>query len=74
MDHVSLFEVFLSRLLPILNAAFGLVHDCSCEEGCPSCVGPRDPQEEIDGNPKAGVVTFLHKWIEDLRAEAQDER
>ena len=70
----GLSDTFLSRLLPILKAAFSLVHDCGCEEGCPSCVGPRDPQEEIDGNPKAGVVTFLRQWIEELQAGAQGER
>lgn len=69
----GLSEAFLGKLAEILSAARELVHDCPCEEGCPSCVGPRDPQEELDANPKAGTDQFLSGWISALSREGVHE-
>jgi DEAD/DEAH box helicase domain-containing protein len=56
-------EAFGGRAREILTAALELVTECPCEEGCPSCIGPRDPNEEIDQNPKARVASFLRSWV-----------
>lgn len=55
-------EACVKRLPEILSAALDLVSECPCEEGCPSCVGPRDAAEEVDGNPKAAMVEFMNRW------------
>jgi DEAD/DEAH box helicase domain-containing protein len=47
----------------ILSAARDVVRNCPCAEGCPSCIGPRDPEEEIDGSPKDAVLAFLESWL-----------
>ncbi len=60
----GLSEAFLQRIGKILTASLELLHGCPCDEGCPSCVGPRDPEEEIDGNPKSAVDRFLSGWLE----------
>ncbi len=62
---IGLAEAFARQIGTILRASLSLVRDCECSEGCPSCVGPRDPQEEIDGNPKEAVVAFLSAWVGD---------
>jgi DEAD/DEAH box helicase domain-containing protein len=59
----GLAEAMSDRLEQIIQAGFELVSLCPCEEGCPSCVGPRDRQEEIGHNPKAGLVRFLADWL-----------
>jgi DEAD/DEAH box helicase domain-containing protein len=59
----GLSEAFVPRAGEILAAAFDLVSACPCAEGCPSCVGPRDPEEEVDGNPKEAVAAFLAGWL-----------
>ena len=59
----GLSEAFVPRLSGILDAALDLVRLCPCDEGCPSCVGPRDPEEEIGGNPKEAVAQFLAGWL-----------
>jgi DEAD/DEAH box helicase domain-containing protein len=56
-------EAFAGRAGEILSAAMELVSDCPCEEGCPSCIGPRDLNEEIDENPKSRVMSFLSDWV-----------
>ena len=56
-------EAFRGRLRDVLVAAEELVTSCPCSEGCPSCIGPRDENEEIDANPKASVKLFLARWI-----------
>jgi len=56
-------EAFAGRAAEILTACLELLRECPCEEGCPSCIGPRDQNEEIDENPKARVTSFLADWI-----------
>ena len=59
----GLAEAFVEKAAPVLAAAYELVSQCPCEEGCPSCVGPRDPKREVDSNPKQAVLEFLGGWL-----------
>ena len=58
----GLAEQFLSVFPPVLAAAHQLLSDCPCREGCPSCIGPRDEQEEVSGNPKTALLQLLGSW------------
>ncbi len=60
----GLAESLAEQLPKILRAAADLVDACPCREGCPSCVGPRDPEQEIGLNPKAGLSALLRGWLE----------
>lgn len=53
----------IAHIPSIIRAARDLVRNCSCSEGCPSCIGPRDGDEEITANPKPVVLEFLNTWI-----------
>ena len=55
----GLAEKFLESLDLIGKAASSLLRTCSCEEGCPSCIGPRDRTLEITANPKKALLAFL---------------
>ena len=55
-------EGFLEKVREIRDAARELVASCPCEEGCPSCVGPRDTEHEIGVNPKRAVLDLLEVW------------
>lgn len=59
----GLAESLADNLEKVLAASLELVEACPCREGCPSCVGPRDPEEEIGGNPKEGVRALLRGWM-----------
>ncbi len=63
----GLSEALVGRLPDVLSAAADLVRRCPCHEGCPSCVGPRDARQEISGNPKGLLLSFLDGWIGDNR-------
>jgi DEAD/DEAH box helicase domain-containing protein len=53
----------LPRVFPeILSAATERVRGCSCESGCPSCVGPVDANDGWGGNPKEAVAALLTAW------------
>ncbi len=56
----------LFRVAPeILAAAKGLVHDCHCESGCPSCVGPAI---EVGKEGKANVLKLLDYSLQQMTA------
>jgi DEAD/DEAH box helicase domain-containing protein len=59
----GLAEAMAEQLEKILKAAVNLVEACPCGEGCPSCVGPRNPEEEVGLNPKDGVSRLLKGWL-----------
>lgn len=59
---VGLSEIFRDKLQAILSACHTLVDSCECQDGCPSCVGPRNADEDIDANPKAAVLELLSAW------------
>lgn len=46
----------------LLGAALDRVQSCSCEEGCPSCVGPAAETGNITG-AKAGVLRLLQRAL-----------
>jgi DEAD/DEAH box helicase domain-containing protein len=56
-------ETLIDQLPRILAAGADLIAACPCQEGCPSCVGPRDPEEEVGLNPKAGLSLLLKGWL-----------
>ena len=46
---------------PVFEAARQLAQGCGCEDGCPSCTGPRD---EIGPQGKAGALQLLAAGLE----------
>jgi DEAD/DEAH box helicase domain-containing protein len=58
---IGLSEGFAEKRRQILAAAFDLVRHCSCEYGCPSCIGPDEGQTE--DNKKQAVIGFFEKWL-----------
>jgi DEAD/DEAH box helicase domain-containing protein len=55
----GLADKFLEKIADIRTAAAQLLLECPCEEGCPSCIGPRDKTVEITANPKKAIVEFV---------------
>lgn len=71
----GLAEALVKQLSRVLRAARDLIADCPCEQGCPSCVGPRDPAEEIESDPKLALRQLLDAWAADpqvIHAQAAD--
>ncbi len=60
---MGLAESFSTHLQEVLQAALDLVKGCSCQEGCPSCVGPLDERERLEDNPKTATIEFLITWM-----------
>lgn len=58
----GLAEALHGKLDTVLRTARDRVRSCTCESGCPSCVGPIDSSEEWNGNPKEVVRTLLEAW------------
>ncbi len=53
-------EPLFRRRKALLEAALDLASNCLCEDGCPSCVGPRD---EIGARGKEGVIRMLEELV-----------
>jgi DEAD/DEAH box helicase domain-containing protein len=62
---IGLADNFTSKMTEIFKASLDLVADCSCSEGCPSCVGPPDQQDQFESNPRLLTRDFLRVWLED---------
>ena len=47
-----------------IAAALEVVSGCGCEAGCPSCIGPVDPEDiaAADINRKEVILGFLKSW------------
>jgi DEAD/DEAH box helicase domain-containing protein len=58
----------LFRIAPEIFAAAGrLIKECSCESGCPSCVGP---EIEVGADGKKNVLKMLGRALEGMALEA----
>ena len=62
---IGLADNFTSKMTEILKACLDLVSDCQCSEGCPSCVGPPDQQDQFESNPRTLTRDFLRIWLEE---------
>ncbi|MBN2551626.1 MAG: DEAD/DEAH box helicase [Spirochaetales bacterium] len=62
----GLSEGFLENAPEIVQGALELVSECTCAQGCPSCIGPVGAEGEgapILVNPKAAIVDYLSDWL-----------
>jgi DEAD/DEAH box helicase domain-containing protein len=57
---VGLAPRLFERTDDLLERALGLVEDCTCEAGCPACVGPRG---ETGGDGRALAVRLLRHAV-----------
>jgi DEAD/DEAH box helicase domain-containing protein len=64
---VGLAARLYERHAELIAGALALVEGCSCEEGCPACVGPALGGE---GRPKAGALALL-KLLADRSAQTK---
>jgi DEAD/DEAH box helicase domain-containing protein len=77
---IGLSEGFLRDIERIIRGAAEVVEECSCQSGCPSCIGP--PEEALapapEGaaldtapgiNPKAAVKKFLSAWLSAMNGD-----
>ena len=58
---VGLSEKLFTHHEPLLKAAISLLAQCSCTEGCPSCVGPA---LEVGAHGKQGALTLAKLALE----------
>jgi DEAD/DEAH box helicase domain-containing protein len=61
----GLADKLLEKISLVRAAAAEHLLGCPCEEGCPSCIGPRDKTLEITANPKKAIAGFI-KELEGL--------
>ena len=64
----GLAEGFRDDAERILRGCRELVAGCSCERGCPSCIGPFESRGSHD--PKELMIDFLDAWLDDETEEA----
>ncbi|MDA3957230.1 DEAD/DEAH box helicase [Oceanispirochaeta sp.] len=60
---IGLADNFSIKMKEIFQACLDLVSDCSCQQGCPSCVGPLDQQDQFESNPRLLTRDFLAAWL-----------
>ena len=60
----GLAEGIADELPRILAAALEVVVGCGCQSGCPSCIGPVEPEDTAaaDINRKEVILSFLRSW------------
>lgn len=46
----------------ILRTCLDTISECPCQEGCPSCIGPEDPNEPEHIDYKQTTLDFLRTW------------
>ncbi len=61
----GLAEGFLECVDAILQAALERVELCSCEGGCPSCIGPAENSGPARINVKQALHGFLRSWLKE---------
>ncbi len=59
----GLSEGIAEKASVILSAAKERIESCSCESGCPSCIGP-DEEEPVTHNKKEIIIDFLRGWLD----------
>ncbi len=69
---IGLSEGFAEKREQILMAAYDLVRQCSCEYGCPSCIGP--DEGKTDDNKKLAVIQFFQTWLAQAMEKAPGAR
>ena len=60
----GLSESLLTNIENIFPACLDLVEACSCDNGCPSCIGPDLEERNADENRKKAVLGFLKRICE----------
>ena len=55
----GLSEAFATFTREIFSTSYNQVTACSCKDGCPSCIGPKDSLNEIVEDQKTKVIGFL---------------
>ncbi|MBN1648610.1 MAG: DEAD/DEAH box helicase [Spirochaetales bacterium] len=53
-------EGFSREIKHIIHGAYDLVSQCSCNAGCPSCIGPVEPDNM---NSKEEMIKFFQTWF-----------
>ena len=64
---VGLSEKLFNESANVFEAVFEHISRCSCENGCPSCVGP---SMEVGEDGKSGAIRLLEFMLNRLMVEA----
>jgi DEAD/DEAH box helicase domain-containing protein len=59
----GLSEGFTERAPDIIHAALERIEFCSCQSGCPSCIGAVEETAGYNINAKTALHTFLKAWL-----------